>query len=733
MAAPLSPKGLPRGRSLAAEFKSDVTNSGSDSPSCAAMPPESSTCLTLRNHGDRHQDHHPPVSTSSSSSPSLSTGRPECTRARSVRSQSLPNLFADGHGGGVWPSHWASLPPQQYVDYLHHPWTDDDLTTSWKLITKLKHSDRALKLGGKGERLEYLTWRIWIQRTRRLSKTHPYTIHWEKDSSHLYAPGPIFRAKSCFHMLPADLPTPSSPVPSSTLSTPPLSPSSQDHFKGCLKRQTLRDVLLRPLHSSPSPHFVLSDPPAGSAALRRRTVEEHERLMRNALATASSDDSYPPRQPADLSDQLASPDPSPDCPVLVCTATASHPALNLNAADTQVVRFNHVIEERVISGPSRTVVVASRKRRSRSLVMAVLDGDQAKAYKRVVDKWVGLDASKPLTMMANRGRPRARSDPPSSTVAVSYLPRSTSHRTSRSIQDSAIAFSALVDDLLSSPENEDVISFVSSPPSPRSPSTSRSSTPTHPPASPSSSAHSPPLIPADDTCAVALASPACRDLQLIHCGGNEPNDDMADDDTPTWERSTLARGRDHALPPFHVDESTLAMLALPYAVGAPPPSLSGIGVSPDKGANHVVDLPTPPPSSPVTIVAKQSEHSTLEAVADLLVPVPLSQRPPSPAILGSPPRRKPKEPQVLAKVVARGTGWGIGHLDECELGSHSSSELEPVASEEDEQEDDDVRNQGDGRFQRQPDGSFKEAVTNVADAVGWLVDMVAGRTGLFST
>ncbi|KAI9172978.1 hypothetical protein H9P43_007109 [Blastocladiella emersonii ATCC 22665] len=545
------------------------------------------------------------------------------------RAQSMPNLAdGGGSGSGVWPSHWASLPPQQYVDYLHHPWTDEELTGSWKLVTKLKNG--ALRAGGKGERLEYLTWRIWIQRTRKLPKTHPYTIHWEKDATHLYAPGPIFR-KSHIHP----------DFASATTHSPP-SPSTLSH-SGCLKRHTLRELLQRTadggwLHHDDDGDAADAVKPASPLrprhhqharrGVRRQSAEEHAAAMSRALRVASPPPAAtaarrpslfapsvtPPSSEEDEGSDAETPRPpsstsAPPNLVLVCTSTATHP-MPVDATwherygrggvpDT--VRFNHVVEERVFAG---TQIVAHRRRRSRSLVLAGFARDEvAGAVPRVVEAWIGMDAK-----VKGEGPMKLTVPPPPKSLRQPQLPASPTSSTTAAaairspVEEEFHVLCGLVEDLLSSPDAEDV------PPPPPTPS------PLPPP-------------PAAPVAATHQRQPS------------DPVEDCADPDPdPTWAKEDLARGRDHALPPFHIDTDTLALLALPYATGVPPPPL--------------------PPASP----APSAEP-------------PAAQRRRSPS--------RPRDPATLARAVARGTGWGYGTLDAHEVaggGLADSLPGEPPAS-----------------------------------------------------
>ena len=78
--------------------------------------------------------------------------------------------------------------PAICVDYLSHDWTEDDVWTSWKAMTKHK-SEIA-----NGVRLENASWRTWAKQRGKLKTISPETLNWLKDSDVTWLYGPLHTA-----------------------------------------------------------------------------------------------------------------------------------------------------------------------------------------------------------------------------------------------------------------------------------------------------------------------------------------------------------------------------------------------------------------------------------------------------------------------------------------------------------------------------------------------------------
>ncbi|KAL7752535.1 protein phosphatase regulator [Sorochytrium milnesiophthora] len=254
------------------------------------------------------------------------------------RSPSVPDLRRD-------PDRLAcfNLRPRQYVDYLHHNWSDSELTESWRLVTRLKKSE--LESHGRGERLEYLTWRIWMQRRMKLSKIHPHTIDWDKDSTHLFAPGPLFSDTTA-----ADAGRPRQRKAS----------VHRRCSRGVLKKHSLKYTLVREAHFQRRPRNLCSP----SNCLNGQCLGHCGRAgsYRSDLSATESagDDEQWTRS-------------APVSPMLGGGLSSDRDYDNDDGGESSAaesVRFSHVVEERVFDG-TRIVV----HRRSRSLDRYPFVGD----------------------------------------------------------------------------------------------------------------------------------------------------------------------------------------------------------------------------------------------------------------------------------------------------------------------------------------------------------------------
>jgi hypothetical protein len=74
--------------------------------------------------------------------------------------------------------------PLQHVDYFSEEWTEDDISSSWKLVV----SQRGVC--AKNTRLENASWRLWTKTRQRLHTMPPERIQWLKanDTARLYGP-----------------------------------------------------------------------------------------------------------------------------------------------------------------------------------------------------------------------------------------------------------------------------------------------------------------------------------------------------------------------------------------------------------------------------------------------------------------------------------------------------------------------------------------------------------------
>ncbi|KAK9712422.1 protein phosphatase regulator [Basidiobolus ranarum] len=76
--------------------------------------------------------------------------------------------------------------PTVCVDYLSHEWVEDDLMTSWRVISKSK------KTLDNGVRLENACWRSWMKQKNLLETVTPESLNWLKDSDITWLYGPFY-------------------------------------------------------------------------------------------------------------------------------------------------------------------------------------------------------------------------------------------------------------------------------------------------------------------------------------------------------------------------------------------------------------------------------------------------------------------------------------------------------------------------------------------------------------
>lgn len=72
--------------------------------------------------------------------------------------------------------------PTVCVDYLSHQWTDEDVWSSWKAMTKQKNQI------ANGVRLENASWRTWAKQRGNLKTISPETLNWYVCPSSSFSP-----------------------------------------------------------------------------------------------------------------------------------------------------------------------------------------------------------------------------------------------------------------------------------------------------------------------------------------------------------------------------------------------------------------------------------------------------------------------------------------------------------------------------------------------------------------
>ncbi|CAG8523304.1 6132_t:CDS:2 [Paraglomus occultum] len=130
------------------------------------------------------------------------------------RSFTLPVMIPDDNISGI------PTPPKN-VDYLSYEWKENELETSWKVMSKQKNEH------ANGIRLENASWRTWAKQKYHLRTVNPSKLNWLKDSDVTWLYGPLHTAHS----------------PILEESSPK---STQDKFlmgcKSCLKKKSISEV-----------------------------------------------------------------------------------------------------------------------------------------------------------------------------------------------------------------------------------------------------------------------------------------------------------------------------------------------------------------------------------------------------------------------------------------------------------------------------------------------------------
>ncbi|PWN38239.1 uncharacterized protein FA14DRAFT_24379 [Meira miltonrushii] len=140
--------------------------------------------------------------------------------------------------------------PSICVDYLSHNWTDEDVWSSWKAMTKRKNEI------ANGVRLENASWRTWAKQRGKLKTISPETLNWLKDSDVTWLYGPLHE-----HAEPV-------PPPRQATARERLGLEDVTRTKSILKHRTISEMLTTPGLNATSPS-VETPPPVGSGSTSR--------------------------------------------------------------------------------------------------------------------------------------------------------------------------------------------------------------------------------------------------------------------------------------------------------------------------------------------------------------------------------------------------------------------------------------------------------------------------------
>ncbi|UZJ56648.1 hypothetical protein CBS101457_005968 [Exobasidium rhododendri] len=171
----------------------------------------------------------------------------------------------------------TSRTPSICVDYLSHNWTDEDVWSSWKAMTKRKNEI------ANGVRLENASWRTWAKQRGKLKTISPETLNWLKDSDVTWLYGPLHEHAE--------------PVP------PPKVASAQDRLdlddsvrtKSILKHRTISEMLTTPGRSA-SPVVEYLNSSAETSREGSVTDGDHLKGNRPAIFAVKSDSNLAARK-----------------------------------------------------------------------------------------------------------------------------------------------------------------------------------------------------------------------------------------------------------------------------------------------------------------------------------------------------------------------------------------------------------------------------------------------------
>jgi hypothetical protein len=141
--------------------------------------------------------------------------------------------------------------PSICVDYLSHNWTDEDVWSSWKAMTKRKNEI------ANGVRLENASWRTWAKQRGKLKTISPETLNWLKDSDVTWLYGPLHE-----HADPV-------PPPRQATARERLGLEDSARTKSILKHRTISEMLTTPGLNANSTAIEASGGQSGSGSSSR--------------------------------------------------------------------------------------------------------------------------------------------------------------------------------------------------------------------------------------------------------------------------------------------------------------------------------------------------------------------------------------------------------------------------------------------------------------------------------
>lgn len=210
--------------------------------------------------------------------------------------------------------------PTVCVDYLSHQWTDEDVWSSWKAMTKQKNQI------ANGVRLENASWRTWAKQRGKLKTISPETLNWLKDSDVTWLYGPLHEHVE------------SVPPPKQATTADRLDLDDGHSIRSILKHRTISDML-NTSGTAASPVVEKGNPLDDHVEAQDRLDEENKR---KALFAVKSDSNLVGRSPKRVGS-------SPNAMPLVSAQKRNAPSIgrsdSVTSDEKRHISFNHRVEQ----------------------------------------------------------------------------------------------------------------------------------------------------------------------------------------------------------------------------------------------------------------------------------------------------------------------------------------------------------------------------------------------------
>ncbi|CDW99306.1 hypothetical protein [Sporisorium scitamineum] len=213
--------------------------------------------------------------------------------------------------------------PTVCVDYLSHQWTDEDVWSSWKAMTKQKNQI------ANGVRLENASWRTWAKQRGNLKTISPETLNWLKDSDVTWLYGPLHEHVE------------SVPPPKLATTADRLDLDDGHRVRSILKHRTISDMLATPGNAA-SPNLELETNPIDDHMEEQDRKAQEQGAQRQPLFSVKSDSNLVSRAPKRVGS-------SPNAMPLVSAQKKKSPSIgradSTGSEEKRHISFNHRVEQ----------------------------------------------------------------------------------------------------------------------------------------------------------------------------------------------------------------------------------------------------------------------------------------------------------------------------------------------------------------------------------------------------